>query len=218
MISWAGIAFIAFVVMAVINLIGLHKGNGKTDRCTKPFLMPLLALAYWLATRGSENFELYLVIALACGFLGDAFLLGTSDKLFTCGLLAFLAGHIFYILLFMGQTDLSAVAPLWRILPVVLYVLLLVLIAKKLYPSLEKKDKPGVSVYMAAILVMSYAALLFAVSGHSWFPFAGSLLFVVSDTMLAFQNFKFRSTPFSRVAIMTTYLLAQTFITFGFVG
>lgn len=217
MFSWAGIAFIVFVVLGVINIFGLHKDSVKINRFTKPLLMPLLAFSYWLAMRGSDSFALYLIIGLACGFLGDTFLLGTSDKLFTCGLLAFLVGHIFYILLFISRMDITAIVPLWFILPIVLYVLLLVWIAKKLFPSLEAKDKPGVSVYMAVILVMSYAALLFAVSGHSWFPFVGSLLFVASDTMLAFQNFKFRPTPFSRVAIMVTYLLAQSLITFGFI-
>lgn len=217
MFSWAGIAFIVFVVLGVINIVGLHKDSVKINRCTKPFLMPLLALAYWLAMRGSDSFAPYLIIALAFGFLGDTFLLGTSDKLFTCGLLAFLVGHIFYILLFISRMDITAISPLWLILPVVLYILPLIWTAKKLYPSLEAKDKPGVSVYMVAILAMSYTALQFAVSGHGWLPFVGSLLFVASDTMLAFQNFKFRPTPFSRVAVMVTYLLAQSLITFGFI-
>lgn len=217
MTTWSGIAFLAFVILAVVNLIGLRSDDTKVNRRTKPLLMPLLALAYWLAMRGNESFALFLVIALLCGFLGDTFLLGTTQKLFTCGLLAFLAGHIFYILLFLDRTELSTLPLLGFILPLVVYVLLFWLVIKKLYPSLKKEDKPGVTVYMIAILLMNYAALQFGLVGNSYLPFVGSIFFVLSDTMLAFQHFKFRSTPFSRIAIMSTYLVAQMLITFGFV-
>lgn len=217
MTTWSGIAFLAFVILAVVNLIGLRSDDTKVNRRTKPLLMPLLALAYWLAMRGNESFALFLVIALLCGFLGDTFLLGTTQKLFTCGLLAFLAGHIFYILLFLDRTELSTLPLLGFILPLVVYVLLFWLVIKKLYPSLKKEDKPGATVYMIAILLMNYAALQFGLAGNSYLPFVGSIFFVLSDTMLAFQHFKFRSTPFSRIAIMSTYLVAQMLITFGFV-
>ncbi|MGI5978894.1 MAG: lysoplasmalogenase [Oscillospiraceae bacterium] len=217
MTTWSGIAFLAFVILAVVNLIGLRSDDTKVNRRTKPLLMPLLALAYWLAMRGNESFALFLVIALLCGFLGDTFLLGTTQKLFTCGLLAFLAGHIFYILLFLDRTELSTLPLLGFILPLVVYVLLFWLVIKKLYPSLKKEDKPCVTVYMIAILLMNYAALQFGLAGNSYLPFVGSIFFVLSDTMLAFQHFKFRSTPFSRIAIMSTYLVAQMLITFGFV-
>ena len=218
MTTWTGIVFIVFLVLAVVNLIGLKKGDTKIDKCTKPFLMPLLALCYWLAMRGSGRLELFLIIGLLFGFLGDTFLLGKSDKLFTCGLLAFLAGHIFYILLYLGHFSLAALSPLGIIVPAAIYALLLWLVVKKLYPSLKKRDKPGVTVYMLVILLMSFTALQLALTGGNWLPFLGSLLFVTSDTMLAFQNFKFRPTPFSRVSIMVTYLLAQMLITFGFIG
>lgn len=218
MTTWTGIVFAAFLALAVVNLIGLNKGSVKMDRWTKPFLMPLLALLYWLAMRGSGRLEGYLLIGLLFGFLGDTLLLGTSDKMFTGGLLAFLAGHIFYILLYLRHFSLSALSPAGILVPAVLYALLLWVIVKKLFPSLKKQDKPGVGVYMVAILLMSFTALQLVLTGGSWWPFAGSLLFVASDTMLAFQNFKYRPTPLSRVSIMLTYLLAQSFIMFGFIA
>ena len=218
MTTWIGIAFAVFLALCVVNLVGLRKDDKKTDKWSKPLLMPLLALTYWLAVRGSGSFEFYLVIGLLCGFLGDTFLIGTSDKFFTCGLLAFLAGHIFYILLYLGHFVLGDMTPVGIIVPAALYALLLWQIVKRLFPSLKKQDKPGVTVYMIVILLMSFTALQLALATQNWCPFAGSLLFITSDTMLAFQNFKFRPTPFSRVAIMSTYLLAQMLITFGFIG
>lgn len=217
MTTWSAIAFVAFLILAVVNIVGLRSDDTRVNRCTKPLLMPMLALAYFLAARGSDDFALLLVIGLLCGFLGDTFLLGTTQKLFTCGLLAFLAGHIFYILLYLGRTELSALPLTGILLPLAAYALLLYLVLKGLFPSLKKEEKPGVAVYMAAILAMNWAALQYALGGGSYLPFAGSILFVLSDTMLAFQQFKFRSTPFSRIAVMTTYLAAQTLITFGFI-
>ena len=217
MTTWSGIVFIAFLLLSIVNIIGLRSDDGKVNRCTKPLLMPLLALTYWLAMRGSDEFAPLLVIALLCGFLGDTFLLGTTQKLFTCGLLAFLAGHVVYIMLYLGRVELAALPLLGLILPFAVYALLLVLVLKKLFPSLKKEDKPGVTVYMIVILLMNWAALQFALGGNSFLPFIGSILFILSDTMLAFQQFKFRSTPFSRIAIMTTYLAAQALITFGFI-
>ena len=216
MTTVTAILFAVFLALCVVNLVGLQKDDVKINKITKPLLMPLLALTYWFAVRGTGCFELYLVIGLLCGFLGDTFLLGTSDKLFTCGLLAFLVGHIFYILTYHGSFTLDAMTPVGIIVPAVVYALLLWQIVKRLFPSLKKTDKPGVIVYMIVILLMSFTALQLALATGNWRPFAGSLLFVASDTMLAFQNFKFRPTPFSRVAVMSTYLLAQMLIAFGF--
>ncbi len=217
MTTWTAVSFAVFLVLCVLNLLDLKKDEPKTNKITKPLLMPMLALTYFLAVRGSGNLEIYLLAALLCGFLGDTFLLGTTDKLFACGLVAFLAGHIFYILLYLSKFELSQLTPVGIIVPAAVCVLLLCLVVKNLYPSLKKPEKIGVTAYMLVILLMSFTALQLALTTGNWRPFAGSLLFVASDTMLAFQNFKFRSTPFSRVAVMSTYLLAQMLITFGFI-
>ena len=44
MTTWSGIVFIAFLLLSIVNIIGLRSDDGKVNRCTKPLLMPLLTI------------------------------------------------------------------------------------------------------------------------------------------------------------------------------
>lgn len=73
-----------------------------------------------------------------------------------------------------------------------------------------------VGVYIFVISCMSATALFFAISNgqNAWWAFAGSLLFVLSDSLLAFQLFR---TPFKygRLLVMASYIPAQLLLAWG---
>jgi uncharacterized membrane protein YhhN len=209
-----------FFLFSIADVAAIKYGSVRLQRIFKPLLMPLL-LAFYLACSAllGKSPDLFIALAIICGFLGDTFLLG-SGSFFTCGLLAFLLGHLFYITAFLRPLETVAVPPAFYI-AVIAYVVYCVVICRRLLPFVEKPMKLPVVAYMFFILTMSFTSLLrgSAFSGFNFvFPFIGSLSFIASDSMLAFQNFK-KSGPFAGnkggVAIMITYLAAQFFIALG---
>lgn len=204
------LALAAFLVCSAVDLTACAAGKTGLERIAKPLLMPLL-LCYYLLGAAAPN--PLVAAALVFGFLGDTFLLG-GGAFFLCGLASFLAGHLFYIAAFLRGLNLSAVPHgVWA--AAAGYGLFALAACRILLPSVEKKLRPAVVSYLVCLLAMSFAALLRCgrVSGAGfWLPFLGSLFFVASDTMLAFQVFQKRSGG----GVMVTYLLAQFLIVSGF--
>ncbi len=153
--------------------------------------------------------------ALSLGALGD-FLLGVhrlgplnADKLFLCGLGAFLFGHLVYILMFSrfrlqnwGRYNAA------RELGVVAVVLTLAFVLAALRNSLGPLLIPVV-VYALVLAAMAISAML----AEMGTPLAGvgALCFVASDAMLAIAKFR---GPFAghESVVWITYYLAQMLI------
>lgn len=206
---------ILFILCSFINIIAIWKTGKTAQRISKPLLMPLLLLFYLLSVKTPN---LFILFALVGGFLGDTFLLG-SGIFFTLGLVSFLLGHVFYITAFLSPLDFAAIPPSFYLLAIP-YILYSIMICKKLFPYIDKKEKPEVILYMVLLLSMSFSSLLrcWSVSGPQFMlPFIGSLLFIASDSMLAFQVFQKTSNKRAGVAIMVTYLLAQSLIVAGLI-
>lgn len=206
---------IPFLIVSILNLFFVKRESVRGKIFTKPLLMPLLIFFYML---NSSEPNYLLVAALAFGFLGDMFLMWKANKTFFIGgIKAFLIGHIFYITAFIVRSNFLKGIPLWFFLLLLPYAGLGVLIAKWLFPFM-KSMKLQAGIYLAVILAMSFTSLLmvFKASTISFLlSFAGSLFFIVSDTVLSFDIFKVHEQK-NHIYIMATYILAQLLITLGF--
>ena len=208
------IVFCVYLVVSVLEIAAHVRSDGKQQKIFKPLCMPLLILLYLLCA-GTQS-SVLIILGLAFGFLGDTFLLKDDVGHFLMGASAFLIGHVFYIIAFLTHVNWAGLPQrgVW-ILPVAaLYIIFLLLTARKLFPSLEKSLKPGIVAYMGTILVMSFSTFLFFLSQGtpaSAVPFVGSLLFVLSDTVLAFSVFQKKP----HWPVMPTYLAAQFLIMWG---
>ncbi len=193
----------------------LTAGTGRRIRCFfKPLTIPLLGLFYFSA---AEHIEILVLSALFFSFLGDLLLLGQSRKrFFISGLFAFLAGHIAYAVYFFGSLGSIESLPRWVFLVLLLYGLASLGILR-LLSGKSRILKVPVIFYIIIISGMNFSTLcrLGSYSGASfWFPFIGSLLYLLSDTLLGIRNFKRRIPQISRV-ISITYHLAQFFLILG---
>lgn len=209
------VLLILFLLVSIADIAAVAKENTRAEHAVKPLLMPLLFAFYLLSAKAPNAL---LLLALLCGFFGDTFLLG-SGVFFVCGLSSFLLGHIFYITAFLRPLNFAAVTPLFWVPALLLYLLYSVFACRRLLPCVEPKLRPALIAYMVCLLGMSFLSLLRSqyTSGASfWLPFLGSLFFVASDTMLAFRVFQKKSRGNSGVAVMITYLLAQSLIVSGF--
>lgn len=185
-------------------------------RITKCLLMPMLACWYVVA---APTMDWRIVAALLCGFLGDAFLLIRKRKsFFAAGLGAFAAGHVFYALALWGLCG-EAPSPIPLIAVGIVYIAAIVLCAKKLSAHMPHAMLFAAPVYMVLICSMRLSALAYALSTGvliAYLTYIGSLLFMLSDSLLSYGMFV-KQGPYSSVRVMVTYILAQMLIVFGIV-
>jgi uncharacterized membrane protein YhhN len=137
--------------------------------------------------------------------------------LFIPGLASFLMMQLFYIFVFRAQIAKNPLTLklLLSFAPFVVYaVILVVYISPNIHDSIMRA---AVWIYAASISIMSWQALCrrHSVSTASFlYVFIGTLLFMVSDSLIAIDRFV---APISKQAllIMGTYAAAQLFITIG---
>jgi uncharacterized membrane protein YhhN len=215
------IFLIIFFIVAVIDIYSLEKDNKKLEIITKPLLMPLLVL-YYIFQLNFLGLDWLIILALIGGLIGDIFLIREDDdNAFLGGMLAFLLGHIFYIISFL----ITAGANLGRF-PILGLILVGPVILNLLLAFPKFKDHLGdfkipVMVYMGAILTMHITTILrLAVydflNPSFYLVWLGSVFFVLSDSIIATRAFnKEIDFPGRAIIPMITYVLAQYFIIQG---
>ncbi|WP_313800040.1 lysoplasmalogenase [Cytobacillus sp.] len=168
-------------------------------------LIPMWLIMTYAYKRLQENrsftSRILLTGLLFCMF-GDGLL-----HWFLIGLSAFLIGHIFYSIGFFKEWRFSLIRAS-SIIPISFYA---IFIGRILAESLSEKGNNDliipVILYTMIISAMAWAAVM---TGNKW-AIAGSLLFVISDSILAWNRFV-SDIPYSSILIMTTYYTAQFFI------
>jgi uncharacterized membrane protein YhhN len=206
--------------MAVIILSGLALISGalairfdrKGLRCLfylfKPLTMVLIIMIGAIAgTPVPATYKIFILAGLLCSLAGDVSLM-FPDKWFKAGLVAFLAAHVFYILAFKPGPGRPVSVGIF--LPFMIFGLLMF---RTLAPSLGALKLP-VLVYIAAITVMAWLAasrFIYAGGTRPLFAFAGAVLFLVSDSVLAYDRFAKKIGPAQSI-ILGTYFPAQLLI------
>ncbi|MFP4427434.1 MAG: lysoplasmalogenase [Spirochaetaceae bacterium] len=197
----------------------------------KPLLMPGLLFYLFSRTRGVADLEALPFVrrvefGLIFSWFGDILLMfsGQDELFFMGGLVAFLLAHFFYISAYLysiwtaGEPESRCYAPFFRRRPwwIVPFVLLLIGLYGYLFPNLGSMRLP-VLIYAVTILTMAALALnrKGCVGDRSFWPvLVGSMLFVVSDALIAVNRFA-TSVPKSGLIIMTSYIAAQYLIVEG---
>jgi uncharacterized membrane protein YhhN len=184
------------------------KGRRPLFRVLKPLTM-ILVIAMALTARAPvpAAYKTLILAGLLFSLAGDIALM-FPEKWFTAGLVSFLAAHVFYILAF--KPDPGRPIPAGLFFPFIIFGLLMFrVLAPKLGPM-----KLPVLVYIAAITVMAAFAAGRFVDGGGTRPllaFAGAVLFLISDSVLAYDRFAKKIGP-AQAIILGTYFPAQLLI------
>ena len=149
-----------------------------------------------------------ILVGLACCCVGDTLLVwqGTSELFFFSGMGVFAVGLMVYTIAF-GFRPFGAKELL---LALVVYGILCAL----LFPCLHGFMRVAVMVYSLLLLLMGWRAMArftlrdLDIPWRKMYAFSGSVLFVVSDCVLAYNKFC-GGVVFEREIIMTTYYAAQ---------
>lgn len=198
------------VLASALLTIGAEcKGERRLVYVFKPLTTALVVLVALQARHPTAHVYRPLIVAgLVCSLAGDVFLMLPRER-FVAGLVSFLFAHLFYVAAF--ALDGGGARPsAWAAVPLVLYGALMLGL---LWPRLSALRVPVV-VYVAAILLMAWLAAcrwlaLGGVGGAS--AFAGALLFVASDSALAWNRFR-GGFDGAQALILGTYFPAQLLI------
>ena len=201
-------ALYAFL-LADIFAISFHKPHlrwfiGKSE------LMPILALFYWC--NAPE-----VMAALFFGWIGDLFLLKKEKTVyFLAGTAAFLIGHIFYILTFAKISNFYKNVPpfAWLILAVGIVLLFAAYFIVLQYKKIM--ILPGLIYYSAVIFLNFTIACCYSHLNQTAFTVTllGSLLFLISDSLLALRSIAKKLPPHTPLIILT-YVPAQFLLIMG---
>ena len=214
-------------IIAAIEWISEHKKIQWGIYITKPALM--VTLIAWVLTysqllsRENEFPLMWFVIGLAFCLAGDVFLMW-PDHLFLPGLVAFLLGHILYIIGFW-----PILPPEGTYLPAAVIALLLIVLGAIIYRKLSQgmsasgneRMRWPVLLYSIVISLMLYAALtrglreMWTTTSAIWVG-VGAALFYLSDILNAWRRFV-AEFPNARLMIIMTYHLGQIALAVGMV-
>lgn len=207
-----------FAVTGVTDLLALTLQVSLIHFIAKPLIM-LFLIGFYLSV--ATNRSMTFVPALFFCWAGDVLLLFPTkgEVYFILGLVAFLAGHVLYILSYREfrwvdkQNELLSTQKIRFSFPIVLAGTGLVVV---LFPTLGGLRIPVL--FYAVVLMLMVMTALFRYGRTSvasfWLVFAGAALFMTSDSLLAINKF-YSSFPYSGPAVMLTYILAQLMIVRG---
>ncbi len=207
------------VIFTLIVIAELFFGNvenlSQLHYISKPLIVLSLIVFFWRESASVSTAIRNLTwMALVFSLFGDVLLMfvDQSPKYFIFGLFAFLLAHLMYILVFLKHRN-NRKKPVGYVITMLIYAMGLFYLLRH---GLGEMLLP-VLIYMAVILTMSIVAFLRKgkVSETSYhFVFLGSILFMVSDSILALNKF-YRELQFAHILIMLTYAFAQYFIIIG---
>jgi uncharacterized membrane protein YhhN len=207
----------SYIGLSIVYLLLVFLGQEQLAWFIKPFLIPFLLLGVFFY--GSFPSKKFLLTALAFSWIGDIILL-FSDKhevYFISGLIAFLISHVVYTLAFSKQLKVrnrKNKAIFWIGVTVIIIYLLTMLTI--LLPYIENLKVP-VFIYamvISTMLLFAYKGFFYWQEPANWYILLGAILFVCSDSILAFDKFNAKIMHGS-FFIMVTYLLAQYLIVKG---
>jgi len=203
----------------------------------KPFakVLAIVTVIIWTMAAAGWRFEvllMMLLIAQSFGLDGDVFLL-FADRYFLQGLAAFLMGHLLYISLLVIR--ISQLMPpevgmidhlrpytfsliIWMCILIVFYSVFNVLPKRKLVkPAMWYAIQIYGWVLSGFVALTLFTAMVFGqISNVIWFLPLGAFLFLISDSLLAYDRF-IKPIWSGQLWVHITYHCAQFCLALGFV-
>lgn len=193
----------ATLVVAAADWWAVATDRRSVEYGLKPATMVvLIAATLALPDPTPDGARLFIVVGLLCSLAGDVFLM-LDERLFIGGLVAFLFGHVAYVI-GLVQFELT---PALLVVGVVVVLVAAALIGSRVVRGAGEQDRrlaAPVAVYMAVISLMVVMAFGTSVPA----AIVGALLFYASDGILGWNRFV-QPLPHGRLAVMTTYHLGQ---------
>lgn len=174
----------------------------------KPLTTALIFALAWRARPAvSGRYRRLVLTGIAASLAGDVCLMLPGD-LFVPGLLCFLVAHGCFIAAFLGDSRFAR--PVWPLLACLAYGAANLAL---LWGAIAAPLRVPVLVYVAVLAAMGAQALARGLRGDAAAKLAarGALVFMLSDTLLAWDRFR-GPLPLASLWVLATYYLALWWI------
>lgn len=216
---WLALPVIASAIGAIAGdwLASGHPGGGWLwlHWCCKPLTTLLIFLLAWGARSPvSPRYRRWILIGIFFSCCGDVLLMLPTDS-FVAGLLAFLLAHLCFLAAFLDDSRFAA-----RPLPMLGTLAYGAMNVALLWSSIATPLRVPVIAYVAVLACMAGQAIvrarslaacgdaLAASARHAAF---GALVFMLSDSLLAWNRFR-GPLAFADIGVLGTYYLAMWWI------
>ena len=195
-------------------LMAEKRGRSEPVLVFKTPLSVLFVVAALMQPHPIQSYYQWVVAGLVFGLVGDVSLTLKGGRAFKVGLVAFLLGHIMYIVAFVDLTRASD----WTSVGNIIIACVGLGIFLWLSPHLGEMMVP-VCLYLVVISVMLAAAWIVFLNTElpekaAWSILLGSLLFYMSDLLVARQRFV-KSEFMNRLLGLPLYYAGQFLIAFS---
>ena len=206
----------ALAAASVTHLAACGLGKSRLRYSTKLLLMLLVAALYCaLADRPAPA----VLAAMFCGWVGDFFMIYKhKDAFLAAGMADFGVGHILYV----AHIGVIAAAAEPRLFTALAATLVPGAVAIVIFAVLRRRIPkqlrlPGLlyGLLLASLGSAAFIALRAGAPGGAYL-LAGGCLFLCSDGILSFETFRDGDSNAADVAVMLTYIAAQTLLAIGF--
>ena len=220
------IFLVLFAIAGGIHITAIALQKEWLRRVSKVLIIPFLLAAFFAGggagfASGATTGGFFTILALVFGWIGDILLIKKNKRtIFKLGITSFLLGHLCYIITFLAilgffSANGGKINPLTMLLftPVLLIGGIFVFGLIKPF----KEMKVVIIIYMFIIMSMclwGFEVFFFNPNVAGALVFFGCLLFIISDTLLAYYAFR-KLKVFPAAMIMLSYIMAQTEIVMG---
>ncbi len=216
------IPYFLFTILVIISRI---LKIPELENFFRPTLMLLLILWYGFGSSLQKSkINWFFILALLFALLGDIFRMPLFDN-FILGLVFFLFSHFVFSLLFLWESrgHISRnIRDSWLFLLIVFLILASVLIS--LLPPLIINNQ---AVFLVALPALILALYLLVMSTNVYssvnntifgrYVMLGGLFFIFSDSVLSINRFSI-DVRLSSVWVLSSYVIAQWFIVYGYMN
>ncbi len=199
---------ISIIVSALAYIIAEYKNASAIKYVFKPLTTLLVIFIAFNQMNNLDDNYAYLIIAgLLFSLVGDVFLMYPRDK-FVYGLGSFLIAHIIFIIAI--SDGFHSVNEILILLPAAVYTIIFL---KIILPKTGKMKWPVIIYALVLMIFLWQASVAYYYSAEvsAFNAFLGAVLFVISDSLLAYAKFV-RKKPYSIAVIHITYWMALVYM------
>ena len=206
------------LTLALILLAGLlyfeKNVNRKGMLPTKTLLSMLFIMTGLSQVHVWQPFTLFIICGLIFCLGGDVFLALPQERMFLCGLISFLLGHVCYVVGFFWIANMGIMTFIGLVTTTVVGIL----IYRWLKPHLGNMQKPVIAyIIVISLMVIAAWSMLGTISQPDlgrWLIFLGASSFYVSDIFVARDRF-LKNDFVNRLWGLPLYYLGQFLIAFS---
>lgn len=216
--STTAVLIVAFFAVAAVDWVAVARGSKPLEYVAKPGALVVLIAAALALDAADDTARAVLVVALVLCLAGDVFLMlpgrapgAEGPNLFLAGLASFLAGHVAYVAAFW----IAGVEAAWVVAGAALAAAVVVAVGRPVVGAVARSAEPGMARPVAAYVGVISLMVLSATATGEALAIAGALIFATSDTLIARERF-IAPVPAGRLAIITTYHVAQALLVLSF--